>query len=69
MSTNKKQMHIYVQPDIFELLRDKAHEHRTTASRIVETSVDEVLGLYPSESFDAWCSRVDKKGQVAGSRS
>lgn len=61
MSTSKKQMHVYVQPDIFELLREKAHEHRTSVSRIVETCVEEILGMNPGESFDDWCSKVDAK--------
>jgi flagellar biosynthesis/type III secretory pathway protein FliH len=54
MATRKKQMHIYVQPDIFEILRDQAHESRTTASRIVELSIDELLRQHPGPALDEW---------------
>lgn len=62
MATKKKQMHVYVESDLFELLREKAHEHRTTASRITESCIESILEMHPGESFDDYCARVEKKG-------
>lgn len=60
MSTSKKQMHVYVQPDIFEVLRDVAHERRTSVSRIVELSIDELLRQHPGPALDEWIAEQVK---------